>query len=589
MSKIHKIPLSKEINQNETRLQYFLPIDNTKKSIDYSNTLKQINNAKNKILIASTRGISNEIVEQTYHALSAGTAIYIILKSFKGNEKLLSQYDKNKPAVIRETPELENNFVYIDNEATLFLKELNNKTNISILLSPNESNDLFYWFNYYFWNKAEKEKILEKIDTPKESPYPPFESKRKHINLINDKTKNTIAVFPCNSNYKENISKYQEVFLSRELNTPMYLSNNQTQIGNLVFNKNFFQEIGLKYKLQESSLQEITQSIIPFNEDDWSKEVQVLPQKDIPLRDIRANSIETIKETSPDLTPEHYAKKLVYHWSVLPPIKPNNAQKAKLYTEYQTLKNKLNKDLEDVKRAEETIINSKSKFLSLFFGGAKKSANEKLQKINEWQDLDLTELDYNKLKDRFKNDGEFAKFYTDCFQDAKKFKANIAEKEQEEKWEESKKQKEEELQKIENDLQNTKNKKNNKEKELNKSKNNDSNIQTLKRELSDINKRINQLEANKRSKEADINKNYTNFKYRPKNNELEELKKSGQKEQKFKPFNIPQYALPEVGILFEDNNNYYLEIENYEDLEIANRIANNRYTDKVCKVVAKGE
>jgi hypothetical protein len=82
-----------------------------------------------------------------------------------------------------------------------------------------------------------------------------------------------------------------------------------------------------------------------------------------------------------------------------------------------------------------------------------------------------------------------------------------------------------------------------------------------------------------------------------KENELEVMKKKEEKKSNSnsniflenkdnnKKISIPKYKLPEVGILYEDNNKFYLVIEDYDELDKANEIAKNRYNNS--KVVVE--
>jgi len=108
-------------------------------------------------------------------------------------------------------------------------------------------------------------------------------------------------------------------------------------------------------------------------------------------------------------------------------------------------------------------------------------------------------------------------------------------------------------------------------------------------ELNRLEKKQRTLEAEIRALETDIEKKYTTFQYSSSNNELQHLKKSNNKNTPYQAFNIPQYVLPEVGILFEDKKHYYLQIETEKALKQANQIAENRYINKPCSVVAKLE
>lgn len=92
--------------------------------------------------------------------------------------------------------------------------------------------------------------------------------------------------------------------------------------------------------------------------------------------------------------------------------------------------------------------------------------------------------------------------------------------------------------------------------------------------------------------EKELEDKYSRFVYSPNKSELDNLGKNGNKSQNYNSPQIPKYALPEVGTLFETTDTYYLEttdtyyleIADYDDLEKANDLK-NRYKDKTYKVV----
>jgi len=80
----------------------------------------------------------------------------------------------------------------------------------------------------------------------------------------------------------------------------------------------------------------------------------------------------------------------------------------------------------------------------------------------------------------------------------------------------------------------------------------------------------------------EIEKKYTDFKYFPKENEIKNTQQSNEEE--YKQLKLPKYTLPEVGILYETQEKYFLEILNYDQLDKANELK-QRYDDKEYKVV----
>ncbi len=85
--------------------------------------------------------------------------------------------------------------------------------------------------------------------------------------------------------------------------------------------------------------------------------------------------------------------------------------------------------------------------------------------------------------------------------------------------------------------------------------------------------------------EKEIEDSYTKFEYKPNRSELSNLKSS--KTQEYRIPDIPKFALPEIGTLFETKENYFLEIVDYDDLQKANELK-QRYTNKQYKVVVGG-
>ena len=141
------------------------------------------------------------------------------------------------------------------------------------------------------------------------------------------------------------------------------------------------------------------------------------------------------------------------------------------------------------------------------------------------------------------------------------------------------KEKENKQKKLEREIQSLEKEKENKQKKLERE------IQSLEKEKENKQKKLErEIENIKRVLDQD----YQSFVYQPNQNELQHLQKNQPTTiKKFEPYQLPQYALPEVGELFEDKNNYYLEIEDDDDLEKANEIAEKRYTDKPTKITAK--
>lgn len=598
MSKIVSIENIKTVNQDSNKLKYFYPQDGESQLESYEECTDQLYRAEETVFIASTQSINNEILEATYKAISNGSRVYIILKSFDSSTDILQLFNKSKTAIIREVPQLDNNFIITDCVGTLFFNPLSNKENIKIDLEENKSQDLTYWFNYYFWNKAEKEKILDNIDTPKESPYPFFCSQKDQINLFsNDVQKYEETITPCNKSYAEFSSHCDNFYISKDLTTTIHILANKTIIGGLEFDENFTNNIGDIYKLTETTLSEIHSDIIPFNENIWSEPIRVTEEQTISIPDLSANIIEEMDSKEPNSYPSSpYTLNIKYSWTVNPPILPKNAVRSKIYTQFDNADKKLKQNLKTIKRELTSIIEKKSRVL-IFFHGTQRKAKENLNRVNNYEYTILNNLTYGKLQDMLKPNGEFETFYKQIVSDSKEFNFNIEKKEKEEEWNKVGNLKKEELSNLikekkllikeKTELEN--NLKSNKQKNI--SGNTRDGIFHTNKEIANkigkINNTINKKDSNIKSIISEIDRKYTTFNYNGSQNELSYLQKNNKKVLQFSNFVIPDYLTPEVGTLFEDNNNYYLQITSYDELEKANEISKNRYTNKKCKVVVR--
>lgn len=687
MSKIQEIVKSETINQSNNNLKYFKPINAEKKLANYELIIKKISQAQKRVLIASTDGIHNSIIDATYQSISNNANVYIILKSFD-KPKLLQKYNQTRPAIIRENKNLQNDFIIADDTELIFFRSLSLDENIMLHTEDDNRSDLYYWFNYYFWNNATLEKILDKIGKPKESPYPPFCSKRENINLY-DENDNAInkVVFPANSQNREGTKNYSSVYISPNITHPMlFTAENKSIYGGLLFNQNFFDDVTEKYELCSSTLAEIDTKIIPFDEKDWTKSIKIEEEQKIDLGEVSADLIENMQTTKPEFTESPYVKEIQYVWKVQPPILPRDAKKSKLYQEFANAKNKINNDLIEIRRNLESIV-SNTNFFAKLFGGKIRTAKTKLQECDKWEALDLTKISYNELQDILKENGEFENLYNSAVDDSKEFSREIDKAKQKDDWEKRKEGKQKDLTEKKEKLEGIKKEQKkitenltiadkelkqvatnrakvetayntkkteidaikqkqtktldgkvktsekkkglaNKAQEFKKNENDNNNpsaeknkdaneeilqqkmielgeleknkkeveslynkkqheIKNLQTEQNTFSKKLSTINAEIDSLNAEIKNKYTTFEYKESKNELDVFQKGNKNYRRFEKFNIPKYLLPEVGTLYETNENYYIEIENYEELEKANEIAKNRYINKLCKVVAK--
>ncbi len=111
--------------------------------------------------------------------------------------------------------------------------------------------------------------------------------------------------------------------------------------------------------------------------------------------------------------------------------------------------------------------------------------------------------------------------------------------------------------------------------ELNKYKS----ISLEKLTFDELDNHLNTFESLK-SKMETFSKEFESYKRK------EKKVKNFSKNKNMKKLIRPKYKVPEVGELFETKDTYYLEIENYEELEIANSLK-EQYIEKNFKIVAK--
>ncbi|MBI9109367.1 MAG: hypothetical protein JEZ04_21660 [Spirochaetales bacterium] len=566
MGKIIRKNLKDSIDQNNEILKYFIEEKKESTKQNYSDIINKFDIAENMICIATTGLLHADIIESLYNIITNGVRVYIILKSFQAAKDVLVKFDKKKPALLREVPELENDFIIVDSAATLYLNCLGDKKNIGIEFDKDFSNDLYYWFNYYFWNKAKAEKILDKIEKPMESPYPPFENEKENINIgIASRLEECEAVIvPSDEKYREineQVSNY--FYFSKDLSSSLYFIGGKTVIGAFEINRNFFQNIGQTWLLKENLLSKINinDDIVPF-EVKWDKVINIQEQSTILLENVRSSSIEGMDQTKPNTIPQKpYVKKLHFEWIVLPPVKPVNANKASLYQDYSTIQKKFTEDLVRLKRVVIEIQLNNSPVIQ-FFSGAKKKAEEYSKTIEEYENLLLEKMDFNRLKDLL--DTKFKPFYEEIYKFSVSLKKGIDRKKKEQVWEGLKKEKIKSLSDKNQELARLKYEVKKQDPKI---------ISKLKREIELL--------------ENYITKNYSEFKYKESSNELENLKKTDNKKISFQNYTLPKYPIPEVGVLFEDKTSYYLEIEDYDVLDQANRLVKERYINKPAQVVVK--
>ncbi len=621
MSKIEKLKKNKTINYSNDKIKYFIQENNNSELVYYDEIISKIEHSKKKIQIASTSVISNKIIDSLYQMNNVN--IYIILKSFNKAKITVDRFNSKKPALLREVESLENNFIIIDDTSYFFINPLIEERNIYIRFDEKYTKDLSFLFNYYFWDCARQEKLENYINTPMESPFPPIGIRElNYVNIKDNDLENCNKLFiPRDKRYLEILDKEsEEKYFSDDIKTTIYQNENEYKIGNIIF-KDENLTIDNRWVLKTNCLKDINiyKDIIPKIED-WNRPIKILDSKEVKVASIEADTIKDMDTTKPkEFRQEAYINSMTFYWEVTPPLKPNNAQKSQIYTQYEKLDKNfkerlgfLNNRLVDLKK--------ESGLLSKWFSGTSRQADKNLKKVESYKQKELINLNSIDLDSFFTK--EFKVFYENIIKDDSNFKDNRKKKEAQEKWENEKELKNKTLdKKIKELLENEKSleilrvkseeKKKIREKiteieKLIKSlkkgkkdfKEEEKNLSTLKDNLSKIdNKEKEQSKLNKSIKNSkndidrlsnEIKDKYTNFKYIQKDNEMKNFSKSGNNLNAYKTFSLPKYSLPEVGTLYETNNSYFLEISTYEELNKANELS-QRYTDKQNYKVVVGD
>ncbi len=620
MSRIEKINLQETIDYSHNMVEYFIEENNNSNLISYDDIISKIINAKITIQIASTSTIADNIIDALYQ--NNDLNIYIILKSFQNTQSTLNRFDEKKPAILREVNELDNNFIIIDNISYLFINSLNNKENIFIRLDEDKTKDLSYIFNYYFWDCARQEKLIDIISSPNESPFPPIGIRElEYINIENNSLEDCVELLiPRDKKYLENLYQDSEKkYFSENIQNSIYQNHEYIHVGKLRVKDNTL-VIKNRWILKNSCLKDISTDIeIVPKEENWDTTINIEKSKHLQLSQIEANSIEDMEDTKPnEFKQELYIKSIIFNWEVQPPSKAKDSKKSSLYSEYDKLDSTfqeqllfLNTRLKDLEK-ESGVLS--------FFSGANRKAKQNLKKIEEYKSQDLKDLLRTDL-DNFLNK-EFKLFYEDIISSDKNFKEDKKRKDAEDIWKNEKEQKDKSLKSKESELSRSKKElsglkeKSEKKKAINiniediekninqlkkEKKTYDDealNLERLKKDFSQVDdkqkeqtklhKNINSLESKIDNLNKEISDNYFEFKYNPKQNEIKNFNKNKTNSNEFKGLNVPKYILPEVGILFETQDSYYLEILDKKYLKKANELS-QRYSDKKnYKVVAGG-
>jgi hypothetical protein len=560
MSQIVSLEKNEVIDNGLTTVDYFKR-DNEKSSLKgYQIIIDKIKNAKEKVLIQSTRLISDEIIDALYQ--NDEIHVYMILKSFEESKGTVERFDKRKPAIIREVMEIENDFIIIDGLSYLFINPLCNEENIYIGLDEQKTKNLNFIFDYYFWNCASCEKLIDTISEPVESPFPPFgKREQKDINIIDVEWNEYSTIYIPRDKKFENIleRKSDYKYFSDDIQCPVLIKNDSIQIGKLQLNDSTM-DIENRWLLQSNSLNNIDINLdIIIKDREWSATINIKDRQDEDLGDIEAETIEDIETTKPDVFPAiEFIKEITYLWNVTPPLKLKESKRASLYSEYDRLDKEFNQQLDELERNIKILIDDTS-VRSLFLG-ANRKASQNLKKVQEYKSIKLSSMNNRDLTELIGD--EFKTFCSGIVKSQEGFLDERKKAEVEEKWNEEKEKKLRLLQKKESELLKDQEK-------LVDEKNG--------KQRSKITTNIKRLENEIDKNKKEITESYTNFEYKPKGNELNNL--SNNSKPQYRSLKLPKYALPEVGELYETKDSYFLEILSRSDLAKANELK-ARYDDK---------
>ncbi len=393
MSKIENINLNKTVDYSDERIDYFICDGDETQLEDYSYIIDKIKNAEKIINIASTSKISDDIIDALYQNNEIN--LYIIVKSFDSAKDTLQRFDSKKPTVIREVESLENDFIIIDDISYLFINPLSDKTNISMKYDEKYTKDLSFIFQSYFWDYSTKEKLVDTIADPIESPFPPIGKRGlEYVNIVSSEFDNCTALYiPKDKKFIEILEQESaNKFFNNEIEISAYMNEEYIQIGKLKFSILEF-DFTNRWRLENDSLKDIKleDEIIPKN-DDWNKSISITESEDMNLGSVVSATIESMKETQPrEFILKPYIQSINYDWVVLPPSKPKDAKQSALYSEYD----KLSKDYqEQLKQLEHQLndLEKESGLLNKWFGGANRKAKQNLKLIEEYKVKDLREL-----------------------------------------------------------------------------------------------------------------------------------------------------------------------------------------------------
>ena len=660
MSKILPLHKEKHIDNSGKQLHYFSCIQNSAVENVLDQLKEEIDNASEKICIAATSNISKSICQSLLKVISKRVRIYGLFQNMEKCSGSIALFDEKNPALIRNNAELHNDFIIIDNKiAFLFTNPLIDiENNKCFVLKKEYTQDLFYWFTYYFWNNGAdgKERLLGKIAPCKEAPFSiPIIAKNK-INTKESVPQAFLPLrgyYPINNQFKSTIIEdkkehgFFEVFLSDQVNAPIFEDNQFWEIGNLILEKDVFKAPTNVWEEKQGSLKDSSKTFIDFDSNRWEQITKLESvSKDIktPLTVEKIEDMDNAEPPDSELIPEPYSLETVFKYIVNPPQKPKNAERAKIYKDYEHLE-QCHKN-QNIKRMLNELEDLLEKDVLKNGPGLKKKITDIKIEIEKEQKIALNRLPMSELEDSLSKwdqnkEDNWVQILIDLkvgvneliFNEKKetdirskkskiqetngqipKLEGNIKTLEdklidyipkKQDDNEKKTKQIEGKIQEIKKEIEKNSHKESSEDKEEKDSekfdlKGKEEELNRLQDELKDYYPQ-NPNKSEKRKLESDLSSE------RDRKQRLEaEIKTLGEDIQKIEKLSFdfdeaqnrerglknafaglkrPSFLLPEIGTLYETKNSFYLEITDYDDLEKANELR-NRYTGKDYKVVA---
>lgn len=573
MPKIQPIEKS-EVRSNREAKLHLLVKTSKFPSKDYSSELMAcLERSRHSILVASTS--TDELDQQIYQLLmrkiNDRVRVYGLLHSFSNSSGILKYFDAKKPALFRENKELNNNFIIIDREtAFVFSNPVGSiVNNPCIKLDGEACADLFYWFTWYFWNTQGNERILSDIKHPRESPFPVPLINRNTVNIkteSGDEHKSACVPFDVRQKSAVKFESNTAYYFSEKVKTPIYIYENAFHLGNLHIQVQEEFGVDASWILQESTLENAPPSFIDYNSNQWTP-IQRIDREDRVIKDISAPSIQDLETIQPSpnvFEMANYALETKFTWKVHPPYKPKAAVKSHLYRDYETLERDISENIRMI--SEEIIDYKRTKESSLrHFQGASQSVDNLFDRVNRAKEriTAFNNMPYNALKDLIEKD------WTSICIDWNQAKEDVTKLE-------FQKSKSDAIAVIDDEINKANERIEFAENALKATDIVEADAKRYQVEIEDLKKKIDHKKRERDRANAKVQSS----------SELDHLRKKTTNNKDFKRLVMPRYQLPEVGVLYELNEAYYLEIGDYDHLKMAEDIS-ARYCDRQCLIVAE--